>query len=63
VLPGGAGAYLSPDPRGFRSRAASPKGGEGLLVLQAPRELLAGGGGGAWVVRNAAGTEVGTTNL
>lgn len=33
VLPSNSVAYVSPNPRAFRSRTAGPRGGQGLLVL------------------------------
>ncbi len=60
VLPAGASAYVSPSPRGFRARAASPKGGEGLLVLCAPRGWFdaAAAASAPWVLRDAGGAEI-----
>jgi len=60
VLAGGASAFLSPNPAAFRSRAASPKGGEGVLVVQAPGSFLAAAQEqqGAWVVKDAGGAEI-----
>ena len=55
VLPAGGSAYLTASPAGFRARGASPKGGEGLLVVEAPARLLraaaaAPGGVDGWSV-------------
>jgi hypothetical protein len=64
VLPGGASAFLSPDPAAFRARAASPKGGEGLLLLQAPAGLLAAADGdGRWAVLDPSGRQVSSKAL
>jgi hypothetical protein len=63
VLPGGASAYLSPDPAAFLRRAASPKGGEGLLVLQAPDGLLAAADSGPWLVLDPSGKQVSSKTL
>lgn len=40
VIPSAASLYLSPSVISFRARTSSPKGGEGLLVLQAPEALM-----------------------
>jgi hypothetical protein len=36
---------LVPDVKAFRTRPVSPTGGEGLLVIQAPAQLVAGAAG------------------
>ncbi|KAI8471595.1 MAG: coth protein-domain-containing protein [Monoraphidium minutum] len=55
VLPPGGSAFLSASPPAFRGRAASPRGGEGLLVLHAPARLLAAAAAGpnGWSVSAA----------
>lgn len=53
--------YLSPNLPAFRTRPTSPKGGEGLLAVQAPAALLAAaaaGGQGGWTIKDAAGSEI-----
>ncbi|KIZ02309.1 hypothetical protein MNEG_5654 [Monoraphidium neglectum] len=63
ILPGGASAFLTWDPPAFKARKASPKGGEGLLVVQAPAQMMALAGPGQWSVKDAAGAEVSKASL
>lgn len=58
MLPRGGSAYLTATPTGFKARPASPKGGEGLLIVQMPPALLAAAaaaGGGQWELKQGGG--------
>jgi hypothetical protein len=43
VIPGNSSMFLTPDVRAFRNRGSSPRGGEGLLVVYAPQDLVTAG--------------------
>jgi len=59
VLPGGRSAFVARDVAAFRARGASPRGGEGLIVVDGSAGALPGAGSG-WELLDAEGAVVST---
>jgi len=62
VLPPSASLYVAADPLAFRARPASPRGGEGLLVVHAKDrgDLF---NSGSWTVKDGAGNTVSSSRV